>query len=198
VLEPEAVPDLLGEAAAKYRRRVAHHESAHAVASLQTGARPRIVLEILRRSDGSFGFGGVVHEGVAEPTPRQALNYAADRAYSAIAGPIGEAKYCRGHGQVFIPWDLTLVADRIALDWAAKTIVPGYAESYKHVLYRRVAGELERPAVWDAVLRIARRLEGVWPLEAARLGGEGVYVGELGSAAIALLAKEAGLPGRRR
>jgi hypothetical protein len=202
--ELDAVPFVLAadswlpEDAVSELRRTEVHEASHACASLQTiNGHPRIVLTVCVDADGLYSFSGQTREGVPAPSPREALSFAADRAYVSMAGQIGEAKHCRRARLVFLPWSKALRSDRLALDAYAARVAPGYAENYRHLLYRRVAAEFERPAVWSAVRAIARKLEGVWPLEQARQGGPGQYVGELGAETIRLLAKAAGLPGRR-
>jgi hypothetical protein len=197
--EPSGFDDLDGEAAGRLRSRTAIHEAAHAVASLQVQARPRIRLEIARRPDGLFSFGGTTYEGVSAPVdPRLALDHARDRAYVGLFGPTAEARWCRQNHVVFYPWDLALSGDELALDVHARRIAGGSHLSYRNALHRRVAAELDRSSVWDCVLRIAAKLQSAWPLEEARNGGPGRYVGELSSSVVTSIAKSAGLPGRRR
>jgi hypothetical protein len=196
--EPTSFAGLDCRDAAEYRRRISVHESSHAVAALMVGARPKIELTIIRRADGRYGLAGVVTENVPPPPPRLALDYASDRAFVGMAGQVGEAKFVRAAGYVFYPWAAGLAGDNMALDAHARRVAPAYADNYRNVLYYRVSAELDRPWVWNCVLQIARRLESVWPLEQARLGGEGRYVGELSSAVVASIAKSAGLPGRRQ
>jgi hypothetical protein len=197
--EPESFPDLDGALAVEYRRRIAVHEASHATASLMTGTgRSRIVLTVIRRGDGSYGLGGEVFENVPAPPPRLALDYHADRAFVGMAGAVGEARFCRKRGYVFLPWAAGLAGDSMALDAHARRIAGGYDKAYLSVLARRVGAELDRSSVWGCVMSIATRLERVWPLEAARLGGAGTYRGEMSADVVASIAKAAGLPGRRR